>query len=834
MDPPQTRQSSGSNSEHNYDKLIASYWRQHRRPATYLDDHDHSCRLAPLQPSSSPPLPPIPSSRKRLQRKWNQILPEDIVGGSSTAPAPLSSVATVNARDDAAVLTGEDDRRNNPLPPLPLKSLVTERSASSFMASALAKLQRKSANSSRSTSTRKNKKRHQQKSQKDSLESSSNPSPSSSSGTDGIKNPISMDSSTSSHSQPDSLKSNATSGSAVGHDSFVGRRAQHGELSAHQSATITLPSNNKEATDETKQIPKRQRPILPKIIIPDGTSINLSTPPTTPTQQNPLGPAIRPSHMTPWPYNFLQINERLRRPTVPRKASSKTNSPVGGSELDQRRSPSERDTLQQEQQTQQDGEDSMETTLRNEVPTQEPSQSLQHEQQGSSGFQSRRYSQEPGETTVGNAGSVVRTYEVRGYLPEFGIMGLPMVYCADSFSSSEKYVWWGYDEHEHGPGGVFSGAFWRRRFSTRPALINTLKHAATTTLGLLIIVAITLTALGKIKHRDQVSDSIPRSLDGTIMEAQVAVVKDMSTLRLSKAVTDSTAATPGEQYMINHLDANPESFGIALPENWPSLCNSCIEITRNQFVYKTTVRILGDLQTCFALAPEDDQKQSTPPPSYPQPPPPPLPPSPSLSPALIMTSASISTLPSTLTLTLRTTATPSTIRKKHKKPHAPKDDQDDRSKKDSHLPKHRPHGPDLQQPTTASVSSSSADPTNQQHPQNNDLLNVNVPHDTEAAMPERIVAPLQRRQAGPSSSSFSSYLPSTTSSSPPISSLPPSPSGIRLMLPLAPSTSDGAPQLPYLIVDPATFDNLTKFDSRMVIENMDYLRVQFRFVVCEQ
>lgn len=59
-------------------------------------------------------------------------------------------------------------------------------------------------------------------------------------------------------------------------------------------------------------------------------------------------------------------------------------------------------------------------------------------------------------------------------------------------------------------------------------------------------------------------------------------------------------------YSLVYLPQHPESFGITLPHNWPSLCNSCIEISRNQFVYKTKVRILGDLSTCFADVSQPD------------------------------------------------------------------------------------------------------------------------------------------------------------------------------------------------------------------------------------
>lgn len=243
-------------------------------------------------------------------------------------------------------------------------------------------------------------------------------------------------------------------------------------------------------------------------------------------------------------------------PKVPTKADRS----AGRAEHGQRRSSSQRAAPQQEQQQQQqqqaqrDGSESIETISRSEAPAQEQPQFQQQHQQDPSGIQHGRYIQESGETTAATAGTEARTHEERGYLPEFGIMGLPMVDRAESLSSSEKYVWWGYDEHEQGPGGVFTGSFWRRRFSTRAAVLNTLKHAATTSLGLLIILAIALTALGKIKNRDQVSDSIPHSLDGTIMEAQVVVVKDLSSLQKLKVATGSGTVAPGEQDALDQLE----------------------------------------------------------------------------------------------------------------------------------------------------------------------------------------------------------------------------------------------------------------------------------------
>ncbi|KAF9990483.1 hypothetical protein BGZ75_001663 [Mortierella antarctica] len=65
-----------------------------------------------------------------------------------------------------------------------------------------------------------------------------------------------------------------------------------------------------------------------------------------------------------------------------------------------------------------------------------------------------------------------------------------------------------------------------------------LKHIITTSLGLIMIVAIALTALGKIKNRQQVSDTIPESLDGAILEAQIVVIKDFEGLQDAKFSTN--------------------------------------------------------------------------------------------------------------------------------------------------------------------------------------------------------------------------------------------------------------------------------------------------------
>ncbi|KAF9134923.1 hypothetical protein BGW39_005410 [Mortierella sp. 14UC] len=93
-----------------------------------------------------------------------------------------------------------------------------------------------------------------------------------------------------------------------------------------------------------------------------------------------------------------------------------------------------------------------------------------------------------------------------------------------SLSSSEKYIWWDYEDST--ADGRFSRERWRGALCSRSGLVNLLKHIITTSLGLITILAIALTALGKIRNHQQASDTIPDSLADNIMETQIVVVKD--------------------------------------------------------------------------------------------------------------------------------------------------------------------------------------------------------------------------------------------------------------------------------------------------------------------
>ncbi|KAF9979253.1 hypothetical protein BGZ73_002521 [Actinomortierella ambigua] len=218
-----------------------------------------------------------------------------------------------------------------------------------------------------------------------------------------------------------------------------------------------------------------------------------------------------------------------------------------------------------------------------------------------------------------------------------------------------------------------------------PGVAYTAKHLLTTCLGILIIIAIALTARGRPRHPHMVSDEIPESLDGVIWAAQLVVLKDMDKIRKGFLDTPNLPADPdddtgdedrrsgrpphlqrrwidsdepmddsavaeddsmdegsgtskphvwsnkgvnrhGEEnvpiwhlpvksacvqatcQLDAHIDPSdnkffafmdPETYDIRLPKNWPSLCMSCIEISRSQFVYRTRVRLWGDLWPCL-------------------------------------------------------------------------------------------------------------------------------------------------------------------------------------------------------------------------------------------
>ncbi|KAF9430548.1 hypothetical protein BGZ94_006198 [Podila epigama] len=258
--------------------------------------------------------------------------------------------------------------------------------------------------------------------------------------------------------------------------------------------------------------------------------------------------------------------------------------------------------------------------------------------------------------------------------------------------------------------------------------------------------------MGKIRHRNRVSDHIPTSLAGAVFEAQVVVIADFHSMKQEQeqaqmqqegSISSSTNVIDSRQYMVpiwsqvpdvecfrqqcgssDHWKEyiafmNPESYGIHLERNWPSLCSSCIEISRNQFVYKTTVRILGDLSRCVLPAISEMVTTS-----------PPLPPA-------------------------------SSSNEKRYIHNAPKDAHHPNIKRMSKQPYTNPKSKSRRQPHTS-------------------------------------LSQWSKRQQQPQPSPQSTFT------------------------------------LAELIVDPATFKNLTMYDSVNVISSIDHrLQVQFRFVLCD-
>ncbi|KAG0299805.1 hypothetical protein BGZ98_009753 [Dissophora globulifera] len=401
---------------------------------------------------------------------------------------------------------------------------------------------------------------------------------------------------------------------------------------------------------------------------------------------------------------------------------------------------------------------------------------------------------------------------------------------AESIASSEKDVWW---EDEGVPGGVFSRMRWRSVFCSRPGFVAMFNHVSATLLGLLIIIAIGLTALGKIRERGQVSDDLPASLAGRIMEAQIVVVKDFEQLdnrpslrrRLISRAHD--ASTSSHLAMLNRASKvpvwvaplvrpdcfdqkcdfkhfgkeyfafmNPESFGIALPQDWPSLCNSCIEISRNEFVHKTTVRILGDLTSCAANAPPlspsssfssstqdtvaeptraiDTTLSVTPTTTH----------SPSMTTVIHMASKTLSTTSATTLLTVKTstliapqrpqrmTGLPTPLVRIRATTHQPAATAS--FQRDGKSFKGQPHPS-----RSVSTQKNLRQQQRQQHVQRRDDHTINRRDDS-----------IQEDSA---------------------------------------STA----QLPYLIVDPAAFSNLTRYETQQSLQELTSLHVHFRFVLCD-
>ncbi|KAK3837514.1 MAG: hypothetical protein J3R72DRAFT_423484 [Linnemannia gamsii] len=617
---------------------------------------------------------------------------------------------------------------------------------------------------------------HQNSSESPSVESpatdKSNPSSTSlskssvSNGQDSSTPPESRGSNSASSGGATSIENNASASSSS--SSQTSTPAQPGNSSGTRSSGDN--ESNTGTGPGSSGTPAKPRPSVPRIIIPDGTSINLSTPPTTPRQphRSPL-PAI----MMHWPSTLQQIKERLH---------SKGRLPYRRNQV----APLQLAI------------DPTKSTV--DQPLQNSRQSLGATGQDAVHIELAELNAADGQEALADAAGddpSSREQDSRiPYMSEFGVMGFQMGGRNDSLSSSEKYIWWDYEDST--TEGLFSRERWRRALCSRPGLVNLFKYLITTSLGLITILAIALTALGKIKNHQQVSDTIPDSLADNIMEAQIIVVKDFNRFQQSNFAQGSyvqledlpqlkksskipiwnqpirqdcfhkkcdiedlgkeffafmvslfnnfvayeedwywyltTVHTPSSFITLQHA----ESFGISLSHNWPSLCNSCIEISRNQFVYKTKVRVLGDLTTCPANATQtQDADISSPASSVPAP----------SVPNFLVPASTKQSIPAPSP----TLATPAHRMRRYR--HKP-------NRLESHIKQY------------------------------------NTSHDTLNKM--------QKRQE----------VITLVSSDPFVQ---------------APAIA----QLPYLIVDPSTFNNLTMFDTQAALHEMDLLQVQFRFVLCD-
>ncbi|KAF9964314.1 hypothetical protein BGZ70_006637, partial [Mortierella alpina] len=273
------------------------------------------------------------------------------------------------------------------------------------------------------------------------------------------------------------------------------------------------------------------KPGIPRIVIPDGTSINLSTPPTTPpTTPRQKRHSIQPSQRTLWPHNLTQIKERLLSPTQYFKKGPNAQN-----------SNSDQDTAQKPEQ--QYGEHN---------PTQQNARSPAQEDDN---HPIELMGQEPpGEqSTQGQAAERAAAVPLpintldHAYLSQFGIMGLSVGYRPESTASSDKFTWGDYNGGS--PGRLFSRARWRHLCCSRPGWITMLKHIITTSLGLVMIVAIALTALGKIKNHQQI-------------KLKQAIKIPIWTLPIPPGCLhkECDAENFGKEYF---AFMNPESFGIS-------------------------------------------------------------------------------------------------------------------------------------------------------------------------------------------------------------------------------------------------------------------------------
>ncbi|KAF9212996.1 hypothetical protein BGZ59_006040 [Podila verticillata] len=719
MDPPPDDEEYASSHLYRIDRdedLVASYWRTHRKPATYSEEHTMGLQQEPFvrrQQRNNKIAPAISSARSS---QFSPTHPNTAI--SSPPTSPFFSSDDMGSVSAPLKVWQKSSMRNpnvysrspgNPSPPASLEDMSrVERSALCFGGS-LPKLGQKSHK--RTKESRKGKGKDQDRS--DVIIDTS-----------GCSNNMPQNSLSSQETPPGSNKSipsatnesiNVTSDSTS--FSCADNMADSCGSTQPQASGSTQPTSDFNGSGSgsgngTLEHSKKQRPTIPRIIIPDGTSINLSTPPTTP---RPQVRQIRPRQMPVpiWPSRFIQFRDRLK---ASRRMAffkwSKPSVPTEQIAQGQNANPKEPE------------------------PTTAPTEAaLAHP-----------------DTTAATNGDPALTH--LGFSPAFGILGIPFYSTVpESETSSQKDIWWDYEDSDDEPshGGWCSKERWRHVFCTGPGLTNTGKRLVTTTLGLVVILALALTALGRIRNQNQVSDVIPESLDGKVFEAQVMVIRDFQEQRANMTLEKRQGEASDERLKGTKIPfwehtlrkgcfrelceiedtwnefiafMNPVSFGINLPQNWPSLCNSCIEISRNQFVYQTTVRVLGDLSQC----------DTTPPPPS-------------------------STVPTTPSPISASKIQPVVNTGRAPPPSSP-------------IP-HKNHGhrtrTSVRKPT---ISKSTSKPLFQ------------TPDARKAALPKRQVEAAQET-------------------------------------------------FPTLIVDPATFSNLTEYDSVNAIQSKEKLLVQFRFVLCD-
>ncbi|KAG0242499.1 hypothetical protein BGX31_000273 [Mortierella sp. GBA43] len=475
---------------------------------------------------------------------------------------------------------------------------------------------------------------------------------------------------------------------------------------------------------DASQVPRQRKPNLPKIIIPDGTSINLSTPPTTPRQEP--WTASSPSSM--WSSSLIQAMERLRsqsrlpflrnHASPPQSKSKETTSP-GGS-----------------------GDNDTESTEHSSID----SQDLDGQVRGMNRTTDRLTDEQLKDI----------------FVPEYGIMGLRFGgYQARSISSSENDKWLDGDDDDI-PQGCFSKARYRYLFWTRPGLIWLLKRIATVLLGVVIIVAIGMTASEKFRDRHKVSDNIPESL-GIIMEAQIMVIKDFGkTLRPNIKHLD--------EYSENIIGSPVNKTKVRLTAKIPiwsgSVLSSC-------FDKKCDIEHFGD--EYFGFMTVKDQVST---------------PTNVASHDAGATTAITTTTPQSSTITTRTT---------HKTPAFP-----------LKPPNETPHGHRQLKPSTSTVN------TPHTISSNSDQLTTSRPN------PGYPTLDLQKQYHQEHVERQKRAVHDHDRESP------------LTMIPNGAIQDSETGTLPYLIVDPATFSNLTVYETPRALESMNQLRVHFRFVLCDQ